>query len=179
MATCRFLENLTLASLVAPVTEQEFQTQYWEQKPLVVNRNDPDYYGDLFTVDDFDNAITSSPEYIKTNNATKAGTSVKHATVQGLEAVLADMRDGGTLILEQLQRHEPKLGLLCRLLGQELGHNFETNLYLTPPRGKSSVPHWDNVDVFTLQGLGLEALEDRKRAAHLSRAARQDGRPRT
>ncbi|TMJ68774.1 MAG: hypothetical protein E6G83_04040, partial [Alphaproteobacteria bacterium] len=107
MATCRFLENLTLASLVAPVTEQEFQTQYWEQKPLVVNRNDPDYYGDLFTVDDFDKAITSSPEYIKINNATKAGTSVKHATVQGLEAVLADMRDGATLILEQLQRHEP------------------------------------------------------------------------
>lgn len=154
MATCRFLENLTLASLVAPMTEQEFQTQYWEQKPLVVHRNDPDYYGDLFTVDDFDEAITSSPEYIKMNDATKAGTSIKYSSVQGLEAVLAGMRDGGTLILEQLQRHEPKLGLLCRLLGQELGHSFETNLYLTPPRGKSSVPHWDNVDVFTLQVWG-------------------------
>ena len=61
MATYRFLENLTLASLVAPVTEAEFQTRYWEQKPLVVHRNDPDYYGDLFTVDDFDKSITSSP----------------------------------------------------------------------------------------------------------------------
>ncbi len=154
MATYRFLENLTLASLVAPVTEEDFQTQYWEQKPLVVHRSDPDYYGDLFTVDDFDKAITSSPEYIKMNDATKAGTSIKHSTVQGLEAVLAGMRDGGTLILEQLQRYEPKLGLLCRLLGQEVGHSFETNLYLTPARGKSSVPHWDNVDVFTLQVWG-------------------------
>src|SRR5689334_13289525 len=73
MATCRFLENLTLASLVAPVTEEELQTQYWEQKPLVVHRNDPDDYGDFFTVNYLDRAIASSPEYIKINIATNAG----------------------------------------------------------------------------------------------------------
>ena len=131
----------------------------------MVHRNDPNYYGDLFTVEDFDEAITRAPGYIKMNDAMKAGTTIKYATVQGLEAVLADMRDGGTLILEQLQRHEPKLGLLCRLLGQELGHGFETNLYLTPPRGKSSVPHWDNVDVFTLQVWGSKrwTLENERR----------------
>jgi hypothetical protein len=71
-----------------------------------------------------------------------------------LEAVLADMRDGGTLVLDQLHEKEPKLGLLCRLLAQELGHNFKTELFLTPPHGKGSSPHWDNVDVFVLQVLG-------------------------
>jgi ribosomal protein L16 Arg81 hydroxylase len=63
MATCRFLQNPTFASLVAPVTEEEFQTQYWEEKPLIVHRNDPDHYCDFFTVGDLDKAITSSPEY--------------------------------------------------------------------------------------------------------------------
>jgi hypothetical protein len=40
------------------------------------------------------------------------------------------------------------------LLAQELGHRFQTNLYLTPPHGKGSIPHWDNHDVFILQVLG-------------------------
>ena len=155
MVTSRFLESLTLGSLVAPVTEEEFRAQYWERQPLVVHRDDPDYYGDLFTLDDFDAAVSRSPSYIKMNDAASGkGTTYKTPTVKGLESVLADMRDGGSLILEKLERQEPKLGLFCRLLGQELGHTFETDLYLTPPHGKSSIPHWDNVDVFILQVLG-------------------------
>jgi bifunctional lysine-specific demethylase and histidyl-hydroxylase MINA len=153
--TCRFLENLTLRSLVAPVAEEEFRARYWEQRPLIVHREDPDYYGDLFTLRDFDEAITRSPSYVKmANAATKKNASYKGAMVQGLESVLADMRDGGTLVLDQLHHQEPKLGLLCRALGPELGHKFQTNLYLTPPHGKGFSPHWDNHDVFILQVLG-------------------------
>lgn len=155
MVTCRFLENFRFASLLAPVTEEEFRERYWEQKPLIVHRGDPNYYGDLYTLQDFDQAVARSFSYVKTVDVSnRKVTSKKPATVNGQEAVLADMRDGGSLILEQLQRYDPKLGLLCRLLAQELGHSFETNLFLTPPRGKSSLPHWDNTDVFTLQVLG-------------------------
>jgi ribosomal protein L16 Arg81 hydroxylase len=154
--TCRFLENLTLASLVAPVSEEEFRARYWEQKPLIVHREDPDYYGDLFTLQDFDEAITRGPSHVKTVNAIKKSTTSYAPTVPGLEAVLADMRDGGTLILEHLHHREPKLGLLCRLLRQELSHRFQTNLFLTPPHGKSSVAHWDDHDVFILQVLGYK-----------------------
>ena len=153
--TCRFLENLTLGSLVAPVPDEEFEACYWEQKPLVVHRECPDYYDGLFTLQDFDDAITRNPSYIKMANATsKKNASYKTEKVQGLEAALADMRDGGTLVLDQLHSHDPKLGLLCRLLAQELGHAFQTNLYLTPPQGKGFTPHWDNHDVFILQVLG-------------------------
>jgi ribosomal protein L16 Arg81 hydroxylase len=153
--TCRFLENLTLGSLIAPVAEEEFRTHYWEQKPLIVHRGDPDYYGDLFTLQDFDEAITRTPDYVKIANATaNKNVSYKGAMVKGLESVLADMRDGATLVLDQLHHREPKLGLLCRLLEPELGHGFQTNLYLTPPHGKGFTPHWDNHDVFVLQVLG-------------------------
>jgi len=155
MATCRFLENLTFGCLIAPVTEDEFRSRYWELRPLVVHRKDPDYYGDLCTLDDFDDAVARSSSYVKTLDAAgPRGTIRNFATVRGLEAVLADMRDGGSLILEQVQRHDPKLGLFCRMLGQELGHGFEANLYMTPPYGKSSIPHWDNTDVFIMQVLG-------------------------
>jgi ribosomal protein L16 Arg81 hydroxylase len=153
--TSRFLENLTLASLVAPIAQEEFRTSYWEQKPLIVHRDDPEYYRGLFSLRDFDDAITRSPEYVKMANAeTKKNKSYKTEMAPGLEAILADMRDGGTLVLDQLHHHEAKLGLLCRLLAPELGHRLQTNLYLTPPRGKGFSPHWDNHDVFILQVLG-------------------------
>jgi ribosomal protein L16 Arg81 hydroxylase len=155
MVACRFLETLTLGSLVAPVTEEEFRARYWEQKPLMVHRGEPGFYGDLFTLQDFDAAVTRATSHVKlTNEAARKTVPYRGPEPPGLEAVLDDMRDGGTLVLDQLHLQEPKLGLLCRLLGQELGHLFKTELFLTPPHGKSSVPHWDNVDVFVLQVLG-------------------------
>jgi ribosomal protein L16 Arg81 hydroxylase len=153
--TCRFLDNLTLESLVAPVPKGEFRTRYWEKQPLVVHRDDPGYYDGLFGLRDFDQAISCNPAYIKLANAvTNKNLSYKSDRAPGIESVLADMRDGGTLVLDQMHNHNPNLGLLCRLLGQQLGHRFQTNLYLTPPNGKGFTPHWDNHDVFILQMVG-------------------------
>ena len=122
---------------------------------------------------DFDEAITSAPSYVKlANAATKKNTAYKSETAPGLEAVLADMRDGGTLVLDQLHHREPKLGLLCRLLGPELGHRFQTNLYLTPPHGKGFTPHWDNHDVFILQVLGSKHWNVEKERRAFSRQGR-------
>jgi ribosomal protein L16 Arg81 hydroxylase len=152
---CRFLENLTLASLIAPTSEAAFRERYWEREPLVVHRGDPDYYDGLFSLADFDEAITRSPDYVKMANAeTKKNRSYSAASAQGLEAVLDDMRQGATLILDQLHNREPKLNLLCRTLIPEFCHRFQTNLYLTPPNGKGFSPHWDNHDVFILQVVG-------------------------
>jgi len=155
MATSGFLENVTLASLLAPITEQEFRTQYWEQKPLVVHRNDPDYYGDIFTLRDFDETVTHDPSYVKIANApTQKVTQYKTSMIKGLEAIVADMRAGCTLALDHMHKKNPNLALLCRTLGPEYGHPFQTNLYLTPPHGAGFTPHWDNHDVFILQVVG-------------------------
>lgn len=152
--TCSFLDNLSLQTLIAPVPTAEFRAHYWEQKPLIVSRGNPDYYGDLFTLDDFDEAITRSPTYVKLANAENKKNQQYKPVVEGLEAVLSDMRDGSTLVLDQLHNNDPKLSLLCRTLAAELGHKFQTNLYLTPPHGKGFTPHWDNHDVFVMQVLG-------------------------
>jgi ribosomal protein L16 Arg81 hydroxylase len=152
--TCRFLENLTLRSLIAPVAEEEFRARYWTQKPLVVHRKDPDYYGDLFTLQDFDEAIAGADHVQTSNTANRKNETYKGATVPGSEAVLADMREGGTLVLIQYHRQEPKLRQLCRLLGAEFGHKFHANMYLTPPHGKGFTPHFDFSEMFILQVFG-------------------------
>src|SRR5438270_856782 len=111
--TCRFLDNLTLGALIAPVTEEEFCTRYWERMSLMVFRNNPGFYGDLLTLQDFDRAISSAPAYVKAAEA-KSKKSVRNEseTASGLERTLAEMRAGSTLVLDQLQQREPKLGLL-------------------------------------------------------------------
>ncbi len=161
--TSRFLENLSLASLIAPVTEEQFRSRYWEQEVLVVHREKPDYYGDLFSLKEFDEAITRDPSYVKIANApTLKLASYKTEMVKGLEAVLADMREGCTLVLDQLHKKDPKLGLLCRALAPDFGHPFQSNLYLTPPHGKGFTPHWDNHDVFILQVVGSKKWQIEK-----------------
>jgi ribosomal protein L16 Arg81 hydroxylase len=153
---CQFLETLTLASLIAPASEDEFRARYWETKPLIVHRNNPDFYDDLFTLQDFDDAITRGPAYVKVAKDDAKQNINQHVggTTPALDAVFADMRQGYTLVLDQLHRRDPKLGLLCRSLAPEFGHRLATNLYLTPPRGKGFGAHWDNHDVFILQTVG-------------------------
>lgn len=160
---CKFLNNLSLASLVAPVPEEDFRARHWEQQPLIIHRQDPNYYDNLFTLHDFDHAITRSPDYVKVANASmNKAASYKSVPTQGLEAVLKDMREGGTLVLDQLHHREPNLARLCRVLAAQLGHRFQTNLYLTPPNGKGFAPHWDNHDVFILQVIGSKSWKIEK-----------------
>jgi ribosomal protein L16 Arg81 hydroxylase len=140
---------------VAPTSVEEFRSLYWERQPLVIHRKDPDYYGDLFTLADFDSAIARSPNYVKTANAaTEKNAKYRTEMTRGQEALLAQMREGGTLILDQIHNWDPKLGLLCRIIAAEAGHKFQTNLYLTPANGRGFNPHWDNHDVFILQVVG-------------------------
>jgi ribosomal protein L16 Arg81 hydroxylase len=150
-----FHERVTIQSLLSPVSEGEFRAHYWEKKPLIVSRHSPDYYGDLFTLQDFDASLKGGVSYIKTAEATTKKVAMHLGTgPQTMERILTDMRDGHTLVLDSIQNLNPKLGQLCRLLAQETGEAFQTGVYLTPPRGKGFLPHWDNRDVFVMQILG-------------------------
>ena len=150
-----FHENTTLQSLVSPVSDAEFRAQYWETKPLIIHRGRPDYYGDLFTLQDFDGTVRRSNGYVKTAEATtKKATRHHGVSPSALERVLTDMSDGATLILDSVHQYNAKLAQMCRMLGQETGFYYQTNIYLTPPNGKGFSPHWDNHDVFIMQVLG-------------------------
>jgi hypothetical protein len=149
-----FYQSVTLQSLVAPVSEEEFRARYWEKKPLIVHRGNPDYYGDLFTLQDFDDSLRAGANYIKTAEITKKPERRQGTSVANLERILADMRDGHTLILDAVQEYNSKLGQFCRRLARETVSRYQTNIYLTPANGKGFTAHWDNHDVFVLQVIG-------------------------
>src|SRR3982751_4653799 len=118
----QFLDKLTLANLIAPISTETFLSDYWEKKPFVVHRNDADHYGDILTLEDFDRHVACNPGYVKTAEAkTKTNAKTETDSTQGIENLLAQMWNGATLVLDQLQQREPKLSHLCRVLHRELG----------------------------------------------------------
>src|SRR5215467_15049907 len=111
--TPSFLDRLTFANLVAPIPLQDFLSQYWERKPLVIHRNEPNFYGDLLTLRDFDYGVANGGSYVKTAEAkTKKAARAQTNSTSGIESVLAEMRGGSTLVLDRLHEREPKLARL-------------------------------------------------------------------
>jgi hypothetical protein len=49
-----------LARLIDPVDPETFKQDYWEQKPLVISRQDRDYYRDLLSLADIDRLLWTS-----------------------------------------------------------------------------------------------------------------------
>lgn len=156
---CRFLKDFSFKKLIAPVSPDEFFELYWEKQPLVVQRNDASYYQDLFCLKDFDREVAYAPKKLKTVNAHGEGGGKAYASSshsETFENLLVDLGEGSTVVLDEMQHRMPNLGLLCRLLGSELGFRFQTNIYLTPPDGKGFSPHHDSHDVFVLQLMGAK-----------------------
>lgn len=175
-----FYERGSIQSLISPVSEEEFRARYWEKKPLIVQRRNPNYYGEFFSLRDFDDYLRLGQGYVKTAEAT----ANKQARVEGtgpkaMEKVLSDMQAGHTLILDNVQDYHPRLGRFCRMLGQETGDRHQTNLYLTPAHGKGFTPHWDNHDVFILQVMGCKhwkVEKTRRTLPHRGSGIEEEGR---
>ena len=152
----QFLQTVTIASLIAPASEDEFRARYWDTKPLIVRRNDRGYYGDLFAVADFDNSLKAGPAY-----ATVASDEMRRqlkrqfgGAAPALDALVDELHKGSTLVLERLERRNRKIGSLARSLAPEFGHPVSARAYLTLPGGNGFGVGPQNQDVFVLQVAG-------------------------
>jgi ribosomal protein L16 Arg81 hydroxylase len=134
-----------------------FFKEYFEAKPLLVTRNDPNYFRSLLSLEDLDRFITtkavSYPDLflvnaerdIKAAEYTDRGDAIDVVKLYQLHA------DGATIVLNQFHRNHAPLADLCAGLELEFSAPFQTNIYLTPPRAKGFKAHFDTHDVFILQ----------------------------
>ncbi|MGJ5019180.1 cupin domain-containing protein [Bradyrhizobium oligotrophicum] len=156
------LDRGTLAWLIAPLTASEFFENYFEQQPLLVARDQPDYFRNLLTLADVDRALTAirpnsdeidlvkrdSPEPIKSEDYIAPNGFADPVRVASLFAA------GATIIFPALNRRLPKLADLCAGLEGEFTHPFQTNVYLTPRENQGFKVHYDSHDVFVIQAAG-------------------------
>jgi len=154
--------NPSFQWLISPFSKQAFFDEYWEKQPLVVKRNQPNYFCSLLSLDEVDRVLTTldlrypnvtlknADRQITADDYTLGGDSLDVAKVYQL------FGEGATIVLSYLDTVIPTLTSFCRSLESEFSFPFQTNVYLTPARAKGFKPHYDTHDVFVLQVVGTK-----------------------
>ena len=152
-----------LTGLVAPVSRATFFNEYWEERPLLISRNDSEYYASLLTLNEIDPLVTVfPPDSVALVNADKpigiadmarAGTSTAVASLDVIKACQL-FAGGATIVVRDAHERVATLARLCRSLESEVGAPVKANLYMTPPHGKGFDIHYDTHDTILLQLAG-------------------------
>lgn len=146
--------------LISPVSKQAFFEEYWEKRPLVVNRNESNYFSSLLSLEQVDRVITTLDRRypdISLKNARQPVAEDEY-TLPGNTLDVARLyqlfEEGSTVTLAYLDTVAPALTLFCRQLESEFSCPFQANVYLTPAGAQGAKPHYDTHDVFVLQVAG-------------------------
>lgn len=157
--------ELSFDSLISPITENDFFSSYWEKRPLIIHRNNLNYYGDLLSIDDLDFVLSQTDlrnpgfrlvkngDQLPIENYTFDSSTNNHLMHKAVdvERTLKEYRDGATIIFQAMHKYWKPLSILCRNLEKRITHRFQTNIYLTPSTSQGFLPHFDTHDVFVLQ----------------------------
>ena len=153
---------------MGPVEAERFFDEYWEQKPLLVPRDEEGRFDDLLSIEEVEGRVTGGglrhPAFriVKEGETYSLGDyaediSWSPAPFSGtakVERVAAEFGRGATIVLQALHVHHPPVARFCRDLERELGHPTQTNAYYTPPSAQGFKVHHDTHDVFCLQVAG-------------------------
>ncbi len=163
-------EDDALGFLIAPVDREDFLENYYEQKPLINIRGEPDRYAR--PADARHRSIISSPRgparghgrpHQPSQPDRRATTYVDEDGRISRVAVAEEYLNGATIILPQLHNSMFNLGEFCRSLEEVFSCHIQTNIYLTPQVNAEGTanqgfpPHYDNHDVFVMQISGSKA----------------------
>ena len=157
-----------LARCVRPVETERFFDEYWEQKPLLVPRDEEGRFDDLLSVEEVEGRVCSGglrhPAFRVVKEAERyslddyaedvSWSPTPFSGAAKVERVAAEFERGATIVLQALHVHHPPLASFCRDLERELGHPAQTNAYYTPPSAQGFKVHHDTHDVFCLQVAG-------------------------
>jgi ribosomal protein L16 Arg81 hydroxylase len=153
----------SLERLIQPIAPTVFKQEYWERKPLIIRRNNPDYYEGLLSLSDVDQILSLSSirsdliRVLRNGKETpldhiRSGGFYSHVNV--LELLYSEYRNGSTVVLQYLHERWKPLMRLCQSLATDFSAAFQVNAYLTPAQSKGLNIHYDTHDVFVLQTEG-------------------------
>ncbi|MEJ8794683.1 cupin domain-containing protein [Trinickia caryophylli] len=157
--------QFTFRDLIAPLSADQFFSDYWETKPLHLARDQQRHYAQLISATDVETMLAEQDIRHPGIRLAKGGRYLAPDTystdmhygddlfrgVPDLDVVYAHYRTGATVILPALHRTWAPLNRLCAAMEAELNHVVHTNLYLTPGGTAGFSAHYDAHEVFILQ----------------------------
>ena len=153
--------------IMAPVTEEVFFGDYWEQQSLHLSRNDEGRFSGLIDTTSIEQVLASGnlefPRVQMTHNNrdTDEPLPVYYDAENKILAnrVAENYKNGATLILTEAHKHFKELSALSQRLSAQLSLNCRANAYLTPPGQQGFAAHYDTHDVVVLQVSGTKRFD--------------------
>jgi bifunctional lysine-specific demethylase and histidyl-hydroxylase NO66 len=180
---------VTLDWILDPIEPTVFFEQHWEAAPLLVSRDESDYFAALPGLDAVDELIAATvSNRLRPNGSdrlvrSELGGTLSQRTVQvsgnsvpDVQSVYRAYDDGFTVVVNQVHRRSAAVGRLCRGLQATLHHPVGANFYLTPAGAQGFLPHVDTHDVFIVQLHGEKEWHVGSPSAELPLARKRHGR---
>ncbi len=142
--------------LIWPMEAANFFSDYWEKRPLIISRTEPDYYSNLFSMQDLESVICFTKPSVPKIRIFKNGQAdiQSYLNCNGSPRInqLYDVYfKGNSINLNELQDSWEPIAILCRNLEIFFNHKVSVNMYLTPQYSQGFSPHFDTQEAFILQ----------------------------
>ena len=150
--------------LIDPIPPATFFAEYYEQEPLLIERQDPSKWASLLSIDTIDHYLaTTAPRHpdVFLVDAARELKAEEYSFPGSRPPGRIDLprayqlfASGATISLSQMHERIAPLARLCRAMEQTFSSHFQTNIYLSPPNAQGFKTHFDSHDVFVLQVSG-------------------------
>nr|XP_055115889.1 ribosomal oxygenase 2 isoform X4 [Symphalangus syndactylus] len=141
-------------SLISPIKTETFFKEFWEQKPLLIQRDDPalaTYYGSLFKLTDLKGLCSRGMYYGRDVNVCRCVNGKKKVLNKDGKAHFLQLRKDfdqkrATIQFHQPQRFKGELWRIQEKLECYFGSLVGSNVYITPAGSQGLPPHYDDVE---------------------------------
>jgi ribosomal protein L16 Arg81 hydroxylase len=151
-------DGFDFSRVLSPLDPELFFQEYWEQRPLVLSRNVPDFFASLFSLEALEELLWSTRpgwgDVQLANHRRRDGWVNYTRQPPSLDKLARAHAQGDTLILNDVQLRSQSVARLCRSFEAVLNSMVNVNMYLTPKGAQGLAPHFDTQEVFVLQVRG-------------------------
>jgi len=153
---------MNFAQIIHPISIEEFFNDYYEKKPLHIQRNQANYYHSFLSLKEIDSYLQLKQTFAPNVKMAIDGKSISPHLYSDIEATVAPykanpdkifelLKSGHTIKYDLLHRTYPPLAAKVSALENELGIKLRTSLYFTPENAQGYGLHVDKHDVLALQ----------------------------
>jgi ribosomal protein L16 Arg81 hydroxylase len=150
--------------LLHPCEAEVFFREHWQREPLVITRNAPDHYGEIFRVSDVEAIVGyrqlqySQLKVARAAEDARASQAyyVDSASTADTNRLFHSYDRGESIVLNFLQSYWEPAARLCAAFEQRLRFPAGVNAYVTPRNACGFPPHFDAHEAFILQVHGVK-----------------------
>ena len=147
------------AWLIAPISLEQFFSEYWQKKPLLIKRKDREYYKQFLTRKAIVRQLKSDEglrneidlnvaRYVDGEQIMETGPKNQRADAKH---ALQRFKQGSSWQAVHPQRYHGPTAELLSKIEAALGCVCGSNSFITPENSRGFKPHHDEVEVFMLQ----------------------------